>query len=145
MNCEEVRNRIAQMSRQELRTAAFDLHVIDCEKCRSYVSDIQSLTESLDTLVIPRPDTLVLPHGMQVGRRQSQPRNLVIAAIAAVLITALATAAFYSYAAKDPSEMAGTKTVEFTGHGEARRVKSPQNGQLEREQSKSSPSTPSRN
>lgn len=120
-------------------------HLEECLDCRRYFQQMSNLTAALDDLIIPCPASLQLPQGVMAKATIGRPKVWVLAAAIAITTIAMATAAYINYYAQDASERAGTKQVEFTGHGKARRVVSPQSGQLEQEQSKPSPSNPSRN
>jgi predicted anti-sigma-YlaC factor YlaD len=145
MNCGELRNAIAEMHAADLRSMPNEGHLSECLDCRRYFQQMSHLAAALDDLVIPRPASLQLPQGVMTKAAVGGHKVWILAAAIAIMTIAMATAAYISYSAQDASERAGMKQVEFTGHGEARRVVSPQNGQLMREQSKPSPSNPSRN
>ena len=147
MNCEEVRNRIAQMPVGELETADRDGHLASCPDCRSYWQDMLLLSSSLQGLTIPRPASMQPPAAAATPFRRVRAMTLMAATFAILLVGALLAAMYSHYFVAEDSDGPGTReSLLYNSRTQTpKKVMTPQNGQLEREQSKSSPSTPSRN
>jgi hypothetical protein len=80
-------------------------------------------------------------------RRRIKFANLLAATLAMLLVGALAAYVYDTYLVAEDSGGPGTREALFYTFGKdgAKKVKSPQTGQLVPEQSKPSPSNPSRN
>ena len=146
MKCEEVRNKIAQMPANELRSLPREGHLAECAQCGSYLQDMLHLSAGLDGLLIPRPATL-RPPATSAPVRRVRTMTLLAATVAMLLVGALAAFVYTNYIVAEDSGGPGTRDALFYTFGKdgAKKVKSPQSGQLELEQSKPSPSNPSRN
>jgi hypothetical protein len=146
MNCEQVRNEIREMHADALHTPPFEGHITECASCRRYLQQMQHLSVGLSELTIPRPTTMQPPISATPRRRISFA-HLLAATLAMLLVGALAAYVYDTYLVAEDSGGPGTREALFYTFGKdgAKKVKSPQTGQLVPEQSKPSPSNPSRN
>jgi hypothetical protein len=146
MNCRDLRSKIAETPRDELRDLSNEGHISECAHCRRYLQDMLHLTANLDELSIPRPANMAPPLAPRLLSRR-RTMTLMAATLAMLLVGALAAVVYNNYFIAEDSSGPGTRDALFYTFGKdgAKKVKSPQSGQLEQEQSKPSPSDPSRN
>lgn len=145
MNCNEVREVLAEMSVGDAVESGVAGHIALCAECRRYQGQLSAIFHGLSELSIPHPETMHPPVMAQASR---SPRLLALVAAMLVLVAGALAAMYYrEYLAVEEDPGPGGRDALFYTFGKdgSRTARSLQNGQSEPEQSTPSPSDPSRN
>lgn len=146
MNCEEVRNKIAQLPIGELEAADRDGHLATCPNCRSFWEDMLALSSGLHGLTIPRPSNMRPPVASALPLGRVRVSTLMAATLAVLLVGALLAGMYtYYFATEDLSGPGTRESLLYNSRLGTKKVVIPPSGQSKLEQSRPSPSTPSRN
>lgn len=108
MNCEVVRQQIAEATVEELQKG-FDKnieeHLSACPDCRAYLEQIKNLAIVLDTEIVSTPESLELEVLGNLHKFTPKPfyaKRLLIAAIIFLLVSAIAVSYYITYVWSNP-------------------------------------------
>ena len=145
MNCEQLRQQIAEMSTTDAETLMNNQHLQECGSCREYYADISALSKGLSSLTINAPlDMLPAATYHTLGRR-----NRIVSLMAAALVLLLVGAVgaiYYDLYIQAPIQSGGSRLAPFDLSGPKFRKGANRPTAIPApERSTTSPSDPSRN